>query len=272
MKKIGFVDFYISEWHANNYPKWIKEANEKLGLDFEVGYAWAEEYTSRLDGTTTDEWCEKFGVQKCDTLPELCEKSDVILVLAPSNPEKHLEYAKTVLKYGKRTYIDKTFAPDLKEAEEIFELSKKYNTPFFSSSALRYADELTELAASTESIDITGGGSNPEEYIIHQIEMLVKCLGTGAGSLTLKKEDGKIFATVGYPDKRSATLTFGEALPFTVKAKKCDGKELECEIASPFFNNLIADILNFYESGKLSFKSEETLEVMKLREQFVKAL
>lgn len=29
MKKIGFIDYYLSEWHANNYPIWIKEICEK---------------------------------------------------------------------------------------------------------------------------------------------------------------------------------------------------------------------------------------------------
>ena len=43
MKTIGFVDYYISEWHANNYPVWIKDICEKSGKDFEVKYAWAEE-------------------------------------------------------------------------------------------------------------------------------------------------------------------------------------------------------------------------------------
>ena len=42
MKKIGFIDYYISEWHANSYPKWIEEANEALGTDYKVAYAWAE--------------------------------------------------------------------------------------------------------------------------------------------------------------------------------------------------------------------------------------
>ena len=46
MKKIGFVDYYISEWHANNYPEWIKRASEKLGTDYLVSYAWAEENLS----------------------------------------------------------------------------------------------------------------------------------------------------------------------------------------------------------------------------------
>ena len=271
MKKIGFVDYYLSEWHANNYPKWIKEACEKLGADLSVEYAWAEIDVSPLDNVTSDEWCEKFGVKKCETLEELCEKSDYILILSPSNPEKHLSYAEAVLKYGKRTYIDKTFAPDLATAEKIFELGKKYGTPFFSSSALRYASELSEIVAPTR-VEITGGGSNPEEYIIHQIEMLVKCLGTGCDSLSLTKENNTVYASVSYPDQRSASLKFEESLPFTVKATYKDGSTAEYSINSPFFNYLIEDIITFFESGRLSFNTEETLEVMKLRESFVNSL
>ena len=31
MKKIGFVDYYISEWHANNYPAWIERIAADMG-------------------------------------------------------------------------------------------------------------------------------------------------------------------------------------------------------------------------------------------------
>ena len=55
MKTIGFVDYYISEWHANNYPIWFKEIAEKSGKDFVVKYAWAEQYVSPVDGRNTDE-------------------------------------------------------------------------------------------------------------------------------------------------------------------------------------------------------------------------
>ena len=37
MKKLGFIDFFIDEWHANNYPAWIREA--KRGTEFELAYA-----------------------------------------------------------------------------------------------------------------------------------------------------------------------------------------------------------------------------------------
>ena len=66
MRKIGFVDYYLSEWHANQYPAWIKAANELLGTDFAVSYAWAEQEISPVDGKSTAEWCEKYGAAACE--------------------------------------------------------------------------------------------------------------------------------------------------------------------------------------------------------------
>ena len=109
MKTIGFVDYYISEWHANNYPVWFKEICEQTGEEFEIKYAWAEEYVSPVDGRNTDEWCKAFGVEKCESLQELCKKADYILVLAPSNPEKHLEYVKEVYEYSETIYVQTHF-------------------------------------------------------------------------------------------------------------------------------------------------------------------
>ena len=40
MKKIGFVDLFLDEWHANNYPQWFRET--KRAAEFELGYAWEE--------------------------------------------------------------------------------------------------------------------------------------------------------------------------------------------------------------------------------------
>jgi hypothetical protein len=62
MKRIGLIDYYLSEWHANHYPEWIRQANEALGTDYRVTMAWAECEISPIDGVSTDEWCEKNGV------------------------------------------------------------------------------------------------------------------------------------------------------------------------------------------------------------------
>lgn len=263
MKKIGFIDFFLSEWHANNYPSWIKEICAEKGLSYEVAYAYGEK-PSVFDHMTTDEWCEKFSVAKCETIEELCEKSDCLLILAPSNPEKHLEYAKKVFPYKKLTYIDKTFAPNLPEAKEIFELSEKYGTPFFSTSALRYGDEIKDVSA--KSIITTGGGSNLPEYIIHQAEMVIKTLNAAPLRVKADCQEKKYIITAEFENDKKATMVYANPLPFTVCVTKEDGSEFYSEMKSPFFKGLISDILNFYETGERSFCPCETLKVMSLRD------
>ena len=269
MKKIGFVDYYISEWHANNYPLWIKEACEKAGLDYIVAYAWAERGVSPFDGRNTDEWCKAFGVMKCETIEELCEKSDIILVLAPSDPQVHLSFAERILPYQKRTYIDKTFAPDFATSEKIFAIAEKYQTPFFSSSALRYASELDALVGS-DKIIVTGGGGNFEEYIIHQIEPAVKVLRAKATSVRAQMQGKQVVCSVEFEGGKQATLCYGEAMPFTVCTEK-DGKSAYAALNSDYFRALIKDILRFYESGETSFDTSETKEVMRIREALISA-
>ena len=271
MKTIGFIDYYLSEWHANNYPAWIKKANEKIGADFEVKYAWAELDVSPLDGVSTDGWCEKMGVTKCQTIEELCEKSDYILILAPSDPERHLGYAEVALRYKKNTYIDKTFAPDYETAKKIFDIAEKNGTKFFSSSALRFATELDEFVG-TPSMITTGGGSNLEEYVIHQAEMAVKLLGTKplAVRVELPSADQSI-CSVKFEGGKHATMIHAPGFGFTINANTAEGRNVTRNIASDFFGGLIADILRFYLSGEQSFNTCETLDVMKVREAVVTA-
>lgn len=270
MKKIGFVDYYISEWHANNYPAWIKQANEKLGTDYEVSYAWAEQELSPVYGETTDEWCKKMCVHRCDTIAELCEKSDVIIVLAPSNPETHLGYAKEVLPFGKRTYIDKTFAPDFATAKEIVELAEKYGTPFFSTSALRFADELDTFKGANDLI-ITGGGENFPEYIIHTAEMAVKLLDNPVKKVKVECIGKQRICRAETENGSEAAIVYSPCEGFSISAKMENGEYGHLDIQSAFFVNLITSILTFFETGVLPFETKQTLEVMRLRTALLNA-
>lgn len=270
MKKIGFVDFYISEWHADNYPAWIKKASERLGTEYSAAYAWAEQDVSPVDGITTDEWCKKNGVVRCASIKELCEKSDAIIVLSPSNPEKHLRYASEVLPFGKRTYIDKTFAPDIRTAEEIFRIGEKYNTQFFSTSALRYAEELNSLIGSTDLI-ITGGGGNFAEYIIHTVEIAVKILENPVKKVKVENIGCQRICRAVTENNSEAVIIFSPGETFSVNAKKPDGNYVHLEISSDFFSALIYEVLRFFETGVLPFDPKQTVEAMRFRSALIAA-
>ena len=102
MIKVGFIDYYLDEWHANNYVHMLHDYSNG---EVEAVYAWAE-IDSPEGGLTTDAWCEKYGLTRMMTQEELIEKSDVLLVLAPRDPNKHEELANLALRSGKRCYVD----------------------------------------------------------------------------------------------------------------------------------------------------------------------
>ena len=270
MKTVGFIDYFLHEWHANEYPQMIAAYNEKNGTDYAVKYAWAEIDSPNEGARTTDEWCKDYGVQRCDSIEELCEKCDYVFVLAPSNPEKHFEYAKRVFARGKSPYIDKTFAPDFATANGIYAEAEKCGVKFFSSSALRYADELGAYMGTANAVFTTGGGSNFDEYVIHQVEMIVKCLGVGAEKVRYYQAGTQEWADIAYADGRKARLMFAPCMPFVATVSD-EGGTKYLPINSAFFDNLIADIFRFFETGEVSFCKSQTLEVMKIREAVITA-
>ncbi len=266
MYKIGFIDYFIDEWHANHYIGLIPE----ISSEFKVCYAWAEAEPS--DGRlSTEAWCRKNEVEKCNSIRELCEKSDFIIILSPSNPEKHLAYAEEALKCGKNTYIDKTFAPDLATAEKIFALGEKYGTKFFTTSALRYGSELDQAVTPAGGVITAGGGSNFDEYVIHQIEMIVKLMGIGAERIKVSCASRQASAVIGYRDGRQAMMNYSPSMDFAIDVENADGTFFNQIVASDFFGVLMRAILDFFKNGEAPFDAAQTLEVMAIREAAIKA-
>ena len=167
--KIGFIDYYLDEWHANTYPEMIKEQSQGR---LEVCYAYGM-IPSPISGKTTEEWCEEHNIELCQTIEEVIEKSDALVVLSPDNCEMHETLSELPLKSGKKTYIDKTFAPSKKAAESIFALAEEYGTPCYSTSALRFADEYQPLKGRRINAAAFWGPNGVETYSIHQLEPMI---------------------------------------------------------------------------------------------------
>ncbi|MDR2746783.1 MAG: hypothetical protein LBB77_04980 [Treponema sp.] len=270
MRKIGFIDYYLDEWHANNYPRWIRES--RAGRSGAVlAYAWGERDSP--GGVSSASWGGQYGAEVCGSIEELCEKSDFLLILAPDNSEKHLEYAARVLPYGKPCYIDKTFAPTLAEAVEIFALAEKYGTPLCSSSALRFAQEIGEFNGGALSVISSGGGPSFATYAVHQMEMIVKAMGTGAEKVMALMNGGNKSLAIRFRDGRGALFNqaAGSSAPFTVSIE-AGGKTEYRPIESDFFRAFIENLLIFYETGKVLAPKEETLSVISLIEAGERAL
>lgn len=268
MKKIGFIDYFLDEWHANNYPAWIKEQS---GGECVVTYAYAK-IDSPLGGLTSAAWAEKHGVELVATIEELIEKSDCIVVLSPDNSELHYELSHKALATGKPVYIDKTFADSAAEARRIFAVAQKYDTPCYSSSALRFSTVVNAIdTGSIRSVTSWGGGS-PGNYIIHQLEPLAMLMGTDAEKVMYTGSDGYHSWCLSYLDGRKAYCNVCAEEPgFTTRIVHQDRVETVA-INDAFFDAFIASLVEFFRTGKPPVEHGVTVRIMKLRERCLQAM
>lgn len=275
MKKIGFIDYFLDEWHANNYPKWIRESAFKSRFD--VCYAWAEQ--EQPGGQTSREWCDAHQVGLVGSKEELIAKSDCIIVLSPDNPERHEDLCRDVLSSGKPVYVDKTFAPDLKTARKLFAWAEQSKTPMFSSSALRFAQEITDIKANPKiacspiQVVVTRGPGKFSNYGIHQVEMIVTLMGLKAKRLMQCGTDAAPFILIDYGENRRAMLGMLADHPFQISIQYGENKGVNIPaVNGGFFTTFIDQMLGFFESRNPVVPREETLEVMAILDAGNRAL
>ncbi len=97
--RIGFVDNKLDNFHANAFLKAFRGAPEERCATVSACYA--------LDAAAGRAWAEKNEVPFYDDATAMNEAVDAYMILAPSNPEKHLEFCQRVFMFAKPTYVTK---------------------------------------------------------------------------------------------------------------------------------------------------------------------
>jgi hypothetical protein len=268
VKKIGFIDNYLDEWHAEKYPGWIEQATEGR---MKVAYAYGRADTEGK--LSNEEWCKRKGIRLLDSIAAVVEQSDYLIVLSPDHPEYHEELSQLPLQSGKPTYIDKTFAPDRAAAVRMFELAGKHGTPMYSSSALRFASEFTEAdRLGIESIYSAGPGKF-NNYAIHQVEPIVSLMGTEVSRVMWMGTENASELLIGYADGRQAAVTLpGDDCPFRMALSYESGATKELTVESDFFSAFIRSLVGFFDSGEPVVPQAETIAIAAILEYGLKAM
>ena len=166
MIKVGFIDYYLDEWHANTAPAHLLEQSNG---DVKACFAYGEIPSPK--GVTSEQWCEKMGIEYCATIAEVIEKSDVLMVFAPDNCERKEDLSREALASGKPCFIDKPFGTDLASAKRMFDIAEQSGTPCYTCSALRYAQEYTTVDRKTiKSLVAMTPQNSYDNYILHALE------------------------------------------------------------------------------------------------------
>ncbi|MBR5767630.1 MAG: hypothetical protein IKX86_03000 [Clostridia bacterium] len=265
--KIGFIDYYLDEWHANNYPEWIKEASHG---EMEVAWAYGDR-PSPYTGMTTSQWCEKHGVKEVGTIGELTDLSDGIIVLSPDNCEEHERLCQIPLRSGKPVYVDKTFAPDLPTAARIFAVAEKYGTPCWTTSALRFADEYKGIDTDGIKAINTWGPMKFETYSIHQLEPLFMLMKAKAEKVMYIPGENYYLVCYRFEDGRVGSISgFFPAAPFAMQIGSSSGNK-DITVKSDFFKRFIEALVGFFRTGEAPVSHAESLSIMAARGAAIEA-
>lgn len=269
MKKIGFIDYYLNEWHADHYPQWLKDLSDG---EYQVAYAYGQIDCPFEGSLTNAEWCEKYGVELVADIYDLVEKSDCIVVLAPDNCEKHLELALPAVASGKPVYVDKTFANSKAEAEEIFATSNKSGSVCFSASAFRCSQKLNAVKTDDVSGVVAFGHLDPVNYLVHQIEPIVTVMGGDVTSVMYTGCEMRPAWQLRFADNRTASINMmqKEFRHYLVVNHQDSNETVAMD--DDVFNGLMKAILEMFKTGKAPIAQEGTIAIMAIREKCLQAM
>ncbi|TKT86559.1 Gfo/Idh/MocA family protein [Dyadobacter frigoris] len=212
------------------------------------------------------------GVEIVSSIDELLTKVDVIL-LESNDGRSHLEQALPVLKAGKRMFIDKPVAANLQGAIAIFNAAKQYNTPIFSSSALRFDASVQKIVSGSIG-KITGADvyapakldknhSDLAWYAIHGVEMLFTVMGPGCRRVSRTYQEGTDLVVGVWDDGRIGTLRGIRAGAANIAGTAFGEKGIA--LLGPFtsYEPLVGEIISFFDSGKSPVSPAQTLEIFR---------
>lgn len=220
-----------------------------------------EKFTEQLRG---------MGIEICDSIPELLQKVDVVL-LESVDGRPHLEQVKPVFAAGKRVFIDKPFAGSLADAAEIVRLSKKHNVPFFSSSSTRFASGFQairngkspfgEIKSCVAYSPMSIEPHHPDLfwYGVHGVEILYTIMGPGCKTVT-RVQQNKVVGV--WEDGRQGTFIGKGGYGATVQGTKRSGEAGKYE----GYKGLVVEICKFFKTGKPPVDPQETLELFAFME------
>jgi hypothetical protein len=223
---------------------------------------------------------EKLGVPLVDKPADMIGKVDGMLIESQEGGV-HLERARPFLQAGLPCFIDKPFTCGVADAKKIVLLAGKKKVGVFSSSALRYSDNLVKFNADRKRGKVLGAVAygpaplyegksdvprNPGlyHYGIHAVEVLYTLMGPGCTRVSCTHEKDVDVVTGQWKDGRAATVRgvrSGKAgygfLAFTDA-----GVSHVALTAGDFYTRLLEKVVAFFKDKKPPVDPAETVEIM----------
>jgi len=269
--RIGLIGLDSS--HAVAFTKTINAAepgpeleNAKVVAAFPGGSPDLPTSADRIEGFTKQ--ISDMGIEIVPSIDALLKKVDAVIMNSVDG-RVHLEQARPVLEAGIPLFVDKPVAASLDDTKELIALSKKTGTPFFSSSTLRYCQEVIDLnkqdvvgcvAYSPCKLDPT----HPDLfwYGIHGVETLFTVMGPGCQSVQRTQADGTEIVTGVWKDGRVGTFRGIRDGSYGYGVVVFGKKGIELTKIRARYDLLVVEIVKFFRTKQPPVSPEQTLEIV----------
>jgi predicted dehydrogenase len=210
------------------------------------------------------------GVEIVDSIEVMLSKVDVVL-LESNDGRPHLEQALPVFKAGKRIFIDKPVSANLAGTKAIFKAAAHYQTPVFTSSALRFDPSVQKVAQGSigkvtgadvyTPAEIDKNHSDLAWYAIHGIEMLFTVMGPGCVSVSRTYREGTDMVVGVWEDGRIGTVRAIRKGAAGIAGTAFGEKGIAALGPFSSYEPLVKEIISFFETGELPVQPKETIEI-----------
>ncbi|HVW03049.1 MAG TPA: Gfo/Idh/MocA family oxidoreductase [Planctomycetaceae bacterium] len=227
-----------------------------------------ESSVSRVPGYIEE--MKKLNVEIVDSIDELLKRVDVVF-LETNDGRPHLEQALPVLKAKKPMFIDKPVAGTLADAVALYEAARKYESPIFSASSLRYAPGAQALREGKAG-DILGCDAyspcslektHPDLfwYGIHGVESLYTVMRPGCETVSRVSTPDFDLAVGKWSDGRIGTFRGIRKGASGYGGTAFGSKSVEQIGGFGGYRPLLVEIVKFFDTKTTPVADDETLEL-----------
>jgi len=276
--RIGLVDFDTSHVQAFtqrfNHTHDLAESEWVDGARVVIGWPGdSEMMPERIPGYVKA--LEGYGIEIAASMSDLFGKIDAVMIESQQG-SRHLERARPFLEAGIPTFVDKPFAGNVQDAEEMIALAVKHDAPLLSCSALRF-DPTIAMAKEAQTeygkllcADVWGAcalhAGNPGllHYGVHGVEMLYALLGPGCTEVRLvRTPEGEV--VTGFWSNLPSTIRGIRAghYGFGFVAHFERGNVPYIVEGAAFYRELLQEFVAMCNNRKPPVPYPEMLEVMK---------
>jgi predicted dehydrogenase len=287
--RIGLIGIDTS--HAGTFTQLLNDPSRpdhvpgaRVVAAFKSGSPDVEASATRIEKFTA-ELRDTWKIEFTDSIEELVRRVDAVMIVSVDG-RAHLAQARPVLAARKPLFVDKPFTAGVRDAVELARRARESGTPLFSSSSLRFRDDVQAIKRDPRLPEVLGAmtwGPAPTEphhpdlfwYGIHAVEMLYTFMGPGCERVARTHtqgadvvvghwKDGRIGVVRGI---RDGATTYGQVVygrKAIVTAPPPDAAGAGVKRSSYF--GLLTQVVEFFRTGKSPVPIDETLEIMAFME------